>query len=92
MKGPMLTRIIHERFYCNRGYAATTSLAVESVAKNLSAAIDRTRRVKRSLVWRAGSPLGLSTYCFKYASGPRVSTRKTRPAHRLAGVHKRGAH
>ena len=41
--------------------AGATRLAVESVAKNLSAAINRTRRVKRSLVWRAGSPLGGSS-------------------------------
>jgi hypothetical protein len=38
-----------------------TRPAVESMARNLSAAIDRTRRVKRSLAWRAGSSLGGSS-------------------------------
>jgi len=35
---------------------------------------------------------GPSTYCFKYASGPRGSTRKTLPPHRLGGVHKPETH
>ncbi|HJR77535.1 MAG TPA: hypothetical protein VJ805_11195 [Nitrospiraceae bacterium] len=37
--------------YCNDGVAAATSRHMKSVAKDLSAAIDRTRRLKRSLVW-----------------------------------------
>jgi hypothetical protein len=35
-----LSRIIHERFYCNGGFAATTSPRTKSVAKSLSAAFD----------------------------------------------------
>jgi hypothetical protein len=32
------------------------------------------------LCWRTGSPLSPSTYCFKYALGPRVSARPSRDA------------
>ena len=57
------TRMIHERFYCNGGFATTTSLHTDS-----------------TVCRRAGSPLGSSTYCFKYASDPRASTRPSRDA------------
>jgi hypothetical protein len=36
--------------------AGATHLHTKSVAKNLSAAFDQSRRPKRSLVWQAGSP------------------------------------
>ena len=52
----VLTRIIHERFCCNREFAAATSLR------------------------RAGSPLAISTYWFKYASVPRGSACPSRHA------------
>ena len=58
-----LTRIIHERFCCNRGFAAATSLDAVGTASK-----------------QAGSPLGWSTYCFEYASLPRVSARLSRLA------------
>ena len=57
------TRIIHKCFYCDRRYAAATSLRAQGPARR-----------------RAGSPLGRSTYCFKYASLPRASTRPSRLA------------
>jgi hypothetical protein len=60
-----LTRIIHERFYCNRGFAAATSLDAVGPASR-----------------QAGSPLGRSTYCFKYASLPYGSA----PACRQTGA------
>jgi hypothetical protein len=41
--------------------AGATRLAVESMGKNISAAINQPRRVKQSLVWREGSPLGGSS-------------------------------
>src|SRR5206468_4265919 len=46
-----LTRIIDERFCCNRGFAAATCMDAAGVAS-----------------MQAGSSLGRSTYCFKYAS------------------------
>ena len=49
-------RNIHERFCCNRGFAAATSLDAADPASG-----------------QAGSPLGRSTYCVKYASLPRGS-------------------
>ncbi len=60
---PRLARIIHERFYCNRGFVAATSLDAVGPASR-----------------QAGSPLGRSTYCFKYASLPYGSARLSRVA------------
>ena len=45
-----------------------TRLHAKSVTRNLSPRFDRTRRLQRSLVWRAGSTRTVSTYCFKYLS------------------------
>jgi hypothetical protein len=58
-----IARIIHERFCCNCGFAATTRLDAVSPASR-----------------QAGSPLGRSTYCFKYASLPHGSSRLSRLA------------
>ena len=60
-QGETLARMIHERFCCNRGFAAATSLDAVGPASR-----------------QAGSPLGRSTYCFKYASLPRGSARLSR--------------
>jgi hypothetical protein len=49
-----LTRIIHERFCCNRGFAAATCLPRFAW--------------RRQACRRTCSPLSPSTYCFKYAS------------------------
>jgi hypothetical protein len=62
-QGEALARMIHELFWCNRGFAAATSLDPPGVASR-----------------QAGSPLGQSTYCFKYASFPRGSARLSRLA------------
>jgi hypothetical protein len=65
--------------------AGTTHLHTKSVARNLSAAIDRTRRLKK-----LGVAGGLATRSVniphEYASLPRGSTCKTPPPHEDTGV------
>src|SRR6266849_9756146 len=83
-----LTRIIHERFCCNRGDGSQNLMwyplfaprsckgrsidLVSAVATHLDAVGPASRQ--------AGSPLGRSTYCFKYASLPHGSARLSRVA------------
>ncbi len=62
-----LSRIIHERFCCNRGFAAGHPLLRDCNGSRLACGV--------AACQRAGSPRATSTYCFKYASAARGSTR-----------------
>ena len=61
----LLAHIIHDRFYCTRRYSAGHPLQSRSNGSRLGCQVPAAKR--------AGSPLGRSTYWFKYAFLPRGS-------------------
>ena len=55
---PTLARIIHERFYCNRGFAAATHLAADFTAsKRAGSPLGRLTSCSRMPPFLAGSAL-----------------------------------